>query len=88
MEKQVKMNKAKLNYFVDLLLAVSFFLVTVTGILKFPGWFNYLNLPWRTVNKIHDLSGLSMAILVLIHLVLHWSWIVSMTKSIFKYKKQ
>jgi hypothetical protein len=82
------MNKAKLNYFIDLLLAVAFILVAITGILKFPGWFGYLQLPWRTLSKIHDWSGITMAVLVLVHLVLHWNWIVSMTKSMFKGKKE
>jgi hypothetical protein len=82
------MNKAKLNYFVDMLLAVAFVLVAITGILKFPGWFGYLQLPWRTLSKIHDWSGIAMAVLVLIHLILHWNWIVSMTKSIFKGKEE
>jgi hypothetical protein len=81
------MNKAKLNYFVDILLMVAFLLVVVTGILKFPGWFGYLHLPWRSLNKIHDWSGIAMAVLVLIHIILHWSWIVSMTKRIFRGKK-
>ena len=80
------MNKAKLNYFVDLLLAVSFLLVVVTGILKFPGWFK-LDLPWRLINNIHDWSGLIMAFLVFVHLILHWKWIVSMTNKIFGRKK-
>ena len=81
------MNKAKLNYFIDLLLAVAFILVAITGILKFPGWFGYLQLPWRTLSKIHDWSGITMAVLVLVHLVLHWNWIVSMTKSFFRKRK-
>ena len=81
------MNKAKLNYFVDLLLAIAFLLVSVTGILKFPGWFGHLHLPWRILSKIHDWSGILMALLVLIHLILHWKWIVSMTKMIFRGKK-
>ena len=82
-----KMNKAKLNYFVDLLLAISFLLVATTGILKFPGWFGYFQLPWRILNKIHDWSGIAMVALVLIHLILHWRWIVSMTRTIFRGKK-
>lgn len=87
MEKTVKVNKAKLNHFVDLLLAIAFLLVAITGILKFPGWFGHLRLPWFTLNKIHDWSGIAMAFLVLVHLTLHWRWIVSMTKIIFVGKK-
>ena len=81
------MNKAKVNYFVDILLAIVFLIVTITGILKFPGWFGHLRLPWRFLSLVHDWSGIIMAALVLVHLILHWNWIVSMTKAIFRRKK-
>jgi len=82
------MNKAKLNYFVDLLLLISFLLVAITGILKYPGWFNHLVLPWRTLSKIHDWSGVTIVLLVMVHLFLHWKWIVFMTKKIFLRKEK
>ena len=77
------MNKAKLNYFIDLGLFISFLLVFVTGIIKFPP-FGLKDFYFQNINKIHDLSGIAMGVLVLIHLILHWSWITSMTKSFFK----
>jgi TRAP-type uncharacterized transport system fused permease subunit len=74
------MNRAKLNYIVDVGLAISFAIVAVTGILKFPA----LGGRMRDYVPLHDWSGIIMAVLVLIHLVLHWNWIVAMTKSFFK----
>jgi hypothetical protein len=86
------MNKAKLNYFIDLGLAITFLLAGITGIFKFPiffklGLINYKNFPMKAINFIHDWSGLLMVILVFIHIILHWKWIISMTKIIFKRKK-
>ncbi|MBN1386424.1 DUF4405 domain-containing protein [Candidatus Woesearchaeota archaeon] len=81
------MNRAKLNYFVDLLLAISFFLVFFTGLIKFLavkfgiifGWVDF-----RIINPVHDLSGVVMGLLVLVHLILHWGWIAAMTRSFFR----
>ena len=80
------MNKAKLNYFIDLILAVLFFAVFVTGIIKLPelklhktGLFNMSGLTF-----IHDWSGVLLGVFIVIHLVLHWNWIVCMTRAVFK----
>ena len=86
------MNRAKLNYFIDLGLAISFFACAITGIIKFPRLLPYLGIDHRTLpmyelSRLHDWSGLVMTFLVVIHLVLHWNWIVSMTKSFFKKEK-
>jgi hypothetical protein len=83
------MNKAKLNYWIDVGLAVSFIISFTTGIFKFPGLTKYFIAVYRIIPgyqmaKIHDFSGLIMGLLVLAHLILHWKWIVAMTKNIFK----
>ena len=83
------MNKNKVNYFIDMGLAISFFFVFSTGIIKFPILVQRLslsfnNFPFKQINMIHDLSGVVMGVLVIVHLVLHWTWIVFMTKKIFK----
>ena len=60
--------------------------------MKWPGLVRIIGVHHRNiplfVTVIHDWSGLIMGILVLVHIVLHWKWIVSMTKSFFKGKKQ
>ena len=86
------MNRGKLNYFIDMGLAITFLLSFITGIFKFPNLTKYFNIVYRTIpahnlNKIHDWSGLIMGILVFVHLALHWKWIVVMTKNLFKRKK-
>jgi cytochrome b subunit of formate dehydrogenase len=83
------MEKAEINYFVDIGLAISFLVSVITGILKFPGLTKYFTSIYRVITpfymaKIHDWYGVVMASLVLVHLILHWCWIVAMTKNIFK----
>lgn len=79
------MNKAKLNYIIDILIGISFLIVLITGIIKFPT----LSLISKKsyISFIHDWSGVIMAVLVFIHLILHWNWIVVVTKNIFKRDK-
>ena len=82
------MNKAIVKYWVDVGLAISFLIVTLTGIFKFPGIREHLAglyaiIPRGPMSLIHDWSGIVMAVLVLIHLILNWGWIKSMTKHIF-----
>lgn len=86
------MDKTKLKYFVDVGLAISFFISLITGIFKFPGLTQYFRAMFRLIpaynmNKIHDWSGLVMGILVFVHLTLNWRWIVSITKNMLKGKK-
>ena len=84
------MDKLKLNYFVDVALAISFFACFITGLIKWPGLIKvigtsaYRILHVRNISILHDWSGLVMGLLVLVHLVLHWKWMVAMTKNIFK----
>jgi hypothetical protein len=88
------MNKTKLNYWIDLGLAVSFLICFITGIIKWPGLIKiigttaYKAIHFKNISNIHDISGLIMGLLVLIHLLLHWKWIIAMTKNIFGKKQE
>ena len=88
------MNKAKLNYWIDIGLAVSFFICFITGLIKWPGLIKiigtsaYKILHVKNISILHDWSGLVMGLLVLLHLALHWKWIVCMTKDIMFRKKK
>jgi hypothetical protein len=82
------MNKAKLNYFIDLLMLIVGSIVAITGILKLPVLRSvYRTLPIRTLTQLHDISGVIIVVLVIIHLIFHWNWIICMTKSFFKTSK-
>jgi hypothetical protein len=91
------MDKAKINYFVDVIAFVSFLVTAITGVLIFiflpPGegrggvhsyLLGYGRHDW---GAIHDWAGIIMTIAAIIHVVLHWKWIVGTTKIIFG-KKQ
>ncbi|MDD3176041.1 MAG: DUF4405 domain-containing protein [Candidatus Nanoarchaeia archaeon] len=82
------MNKLKLNYWIDVGLAITFILTFITGIIKWPSFYQLVSTwPLKQITFIHDWSGLVMSILIFIHLILHWNWIVVVTKSTFKGKK-
>ncbi|MBN2457696.1 DUF4405 domain-containing protein [Candidatus Woesearchaeota archaeon] len=88
-----KMDKTKLNYAIDAGLAISFTASLITGLVKWPGLSAALGIRHRIVQDsiatpIHDISGMVMAALVLVHLVLHWRWICSVTKRIFMGEKK
>lgn len=80
------MNRTAINYIVDVFLGISFLLVFTTGLLKWRGWTEVFEsllgtkFHMPTVIFIHDWSGLLLGLLVLVHLVLHWNWIVCMTR--------
>jgi hypothetical protein len=86
------MNKAKINYGIDIALAISFLACFATGIFKWPGFYNiigteiYRSVSMQKISRLHDWSGLIMGLLVFLHLILHWNWIVCMTKGIFRRK--
>jgi len=85
------MDKNIQKYIVDVGLAVSFLVVFITGVIKFPGilrsfGIHFSQLPMREISTAHDWAGLIMGILVFVHLVLNWGWIVAMTKRLFTKK--
>jgi len=68
------MNKAKINYAVDCCL----FVLLATS---------FITSRVRELRQLHELSGNLLVLLVGIHLLLHWRWIVSMTKNLFTKKE-
>ncbi len=88
----MNVKKPIVNYLVDLGMAVSFILVFITGIIKFPGLIprlrlRYASFDMRLMTDLHDWSGLLMGAFVLLHLILHRRWIVCMTKNLLKKKR-
>ena len=82
------MNKSKINYWIDVLAGISFVIVAITGLVlffKFPsgqgtGSLSLWNLTKFQWTNLHNYSGIILIIIVLLHLILHWRWIVVMTK--------
>ena len=89
------MEKTKLNYFIDVPLALSFIVVAITSLIIFfflpsgvrqAGYQTFLGITKHTWSQIHTISGLAMIALSLIHLILHFNWFICITKSFFKKK--
>lgn len=86
------MKRVCIDYIIDLGLLVSFLIVFITGLMKWPALLPNLGIPYSSISimktsTLHDWSGLIMGLLVAIHLTMHWRWIKAMTKNIFKRKK-
>jgi len=64
-----KINKTKLNVYLDLLL---------TGIFVVEMEEHFTGLP------LHEVLGLLFAVAFLLHIVLHWDWVASVTRTFFK----
>lgn len=79
------MNKTKTNYWVDLIIALAFVVSAISGIvflLPISGS-TVLGVSYSMWDQIHTWGSLLMIAGVLAHLVLHWKWIVAMTKKTF-----
>lgn len=83
------MRRVFLKYLIDLGMLVTFILCFITGIIKFPGFLRFIGatrhvLPIRDLTLIHDWSGVALGLLVLAHLVLNLSWIMTMTRQVVR----
>jgi hypothetical protein len=87
------MNKVTLNYWVDVLIAVAFVVSAITGLAflvmgsgGYQGGRNpqfmtaFLGLDRAQWSDVHTLGSLVMIAGVFMHLVLHWNWIVCVTR--------
>ena len=88
-EVGTKNKRAQYNMLLDLIAAVSFILVSVSGIyLMFaPSRSSASFAPvfifdWYAWDVIHTWSGIAMFISVFLHLEIHWGWIVNVTRKI------
>jgi hypothetical protein len=83
---KILMKRAKLNYWVDVSIGVSFILSAVSGLVfllpvnSVSGLNSILSISYPFWDQLHTWSSLVMIAGVLAHLVLHWKWIVGMTK--------
>ena len=81
-------NKARYNIALDALVAVSFFLVAVSGLyfLAFPVSGNaagpVILFSRSTWDLIHTWSGIIMIAAAIMHFAIHWMWVVKVTKKL------
>lgn len=87
------MNKQKTNYIIDLLALISFVVAAISGLaIRFfmPSGVRqgrlqeFLGVQKGVWSEIHDWAGIIFIVLVIIHFILHWDWLVCMTKSMLK----
>lgn len=89
-------NKSKINYIVDILMLICFLVSAISGVFllfspKGPraGWYKVIEGGRRgDLNDLHIIFGILMIVFGLIHFILHWNWIVVVTKSFFKREKE
>ena len=87
------MERCRLEYWIDIGLLISFFIVAITSLVIFfafvsisPGigrTITFLGTTKATWIPWHNYAGLVMIFLVLIHLILHFRWLIEMTKRMF-----
>jgi len=89
------MGKTKINYFIDLLMIIFFVINSITGLIIFfflpsgvkrGSYREFLGIIKQNWVDVHNWSGLILILLVAIHIILHWNWIVCMTKSLIQKK--
>jgi hypothetical protein len=97
--KEIKMSKAKLNYIVDVAIGLGFIVAAVSGLVLFFAPSGYqggrnpyygqsvLLLTTHTWDTLHTWGSMAMIAGVGAHLVLHWNWIVCMTKKMLVVKR-
>jgi len=90
------MTKPKLNYIVDFLAFIFFVISAISGLamlIFMPSGVRqgrlqeFLGIQKGAWTVMHNLASIILVILVIIHFILHWEWIVRMTKEIFKTEK-
>ena len=87
------MNKAKLNYWIDVLLVVCLVVVSITGLVLLFSFVSgepgvgrgivFLGTQKHDWIEWHNFFGLAMIILMFVHLGLHFNWLGVKTKNLF-----
>jgi cytochrome b subunit of formate dehydrogenase len=86
------MDRRLVKYWIDIGLLVSGFLCISTGIIKLPGILGLFDvrqaiLPVYQITLVHDFSGVVLTVLIIVHVILNWKWMVGVTHSLFREKK-
>ena len=96
--KAFKKHRAKINYAVDLIIGAGFLLSALSGLVLFfagssggyqggrnPAWGRaVMGLSRNGWMSLHDCSSIVMIVGVLGHFILHWNWLVCMTRNVVR----
>jgi len=79
------MNKTKINYWVDVAIAIAFIVSAISGLVFLLPLTttSVLGMSFAVWDQLHIWGSLTMIGGVLAHLALHWKWVVTMTRKIF-----
>jgi hypothetical protein len=87
--------KAKINYIVDVIILITFVISTISGFgLMQPkaeravGIQIIIDSSRAVIIDIHILSSFLMVAAILVHLVLHWKWMVAMTRNMAQIREE
>jgi len=89
------MAKPILNYWIDVLMLLSFIITSVTALILFfflpsgvraGSYQMFLGIIKHNWVSIHIWSGIIFMIFVAVHFILHWYWMAKITKRILKLK--
>lgn len=81
----MRINKATINYILNWSIFLIGLLNFITGVMRFSKILGFIvirmgPIDTNLLNTIHRWSGLAVGILILVHIILHWRWIVAMSK--------
>lgn len=83
------MKRTVLNYIMDVPLLIQSFIVSLSGLILMYGGrgASYLGLSTREWLYLHEKIGIIMIVFSLLHVLLHWRWLVCTTKNFLGIKK-
>ncbi|MEM5812847.1 MAG: DUF4405 domain-containing protein [Candidatus Aenigmatarchaeota archaeon] len=85
------MEKEKINYLIDVLMIIALIVVATSGIILYfrDIGFRGESFFWirrHEIRDVHNYFGFIFIILMITHIVIHFRWIVNMSKKMFKNK--
>jgi cytochrome b subunit of formate dehydrogenase len=87
------MTKTRYNSLVNFLTAICFLVIAKTGLIIFfflpegvrrGGYQEFFGIAKKVYVDIHNWAGIVFIILITLHIILHWGWIVNTVKDFFK----
>lgn len=92
------MNRAKQNYYVDTVIGIAFLFAGISALVFLipTDWINFtvsttptvLGINFGVWQSLHKWAGIVLILGVVLHQLLHWKWITSMTQKIFRLPKR
>jgi hypothetical protein len=82
----VLVKRTKLNYWVDMFIGAALIVSAVSGLVFLPRLESstFLGVTFRTWDLVHTWSSLAMIAGAGLHLLLHWNWLVAMTRRMLR----